>query len=392
MRTLAAPRRGKLAPRLAGVALAAVLLVAGFVAVYYADSATQSGGYDPALRYPARADVILLQPPPETPTDATPVGNLAVTLAGYARVPGARVAQPETLDRPTREALAAELVALFGTPAAPRVPDGSPLGDIAMTPEALATGARAYRRQCNQCHGLDGGGQGNAGEWMHPFPRDFRRGLFKVATHGGKPRPDELRRVLREGVPGTRMQAYDLVPDAELNDLIGYVIHLSQRGETELRAVVELTADEADPADAAGLARDLAEAVATDWHAAANAPPLKPVTLPAGDDVLRHGQALFAQNCLACHAGYGREESFRYDAWGVAVRVTDLTKGEWKWGKSPELAVARVRNGIPAANMPANPNLTDAETRDLAAFLLAMSRPDLLPEDVREAVYPDASE
>ena len=61
-------------------------------------------------------------------------------------------------------------------------------------------------------------------------------------------------------------------------------------------------------------------------------------------------------------------------------------------GREPADAVARVRNGIPAAGMPANPSLTAAEVLDLAAFTKAMSRPDLLPADVRAAVYPDAAE
>ena len=38
--------------------------------------------------------------------------------------------------------------------------------------------------------------------------------------------------------------------------------------------------------------------------------------------------------------------------------------------------------------MPANPSLTDAEVLDLAAFTKALSRPDLLPSGVREAVGP----
>ena len=186
------------------------------------------------------------------------------------------------------------------------------------------------------------------------------------------------------------MQAYDLISEADLNAVTAYVVHLSQRGEAERKVLVTLAADEGtEAAEVAAQVTAAAAKSAADWRAAALTPRASPVALPTGDDALRRGHELFAKNCLACHAGYGHAEAYRYDAWGVAARLPDLTRGEWKWGREPADAVARIRNGIPAANMPANPSLTDAEVLDLAAFTTALSRPDLLPEDVRDSVHPD---
>ncbi len=391
MRSFVVARRGRVSARLAALGVAAC---AGFAAVaWFGWSSSAPSGYDPGLRYPHRTDAIVLQPPPSEPRDATPVGNLTATLAGYVEVPGAHVVLPGAVPPAEREALTEALDDLFGTPAAPRVPDATAVGDLGMTPEHLAAGSQVYRRLCNQCHGLTGNGQGNAGDWIHPFPRDFRLGQFKIAAHGSRPSPGEMRRILREGVPGTRMQAYDLISDADLNAVTAYVVHLSQRGETELKVLVALANEEGiESAEVPTLVVAAAKKSAADWQAAAVTPKAPAVTLPTGEDALRRGHDLFARNCLACHAGYGHSDSYRYDAWGVAARVTDLTRGEWKWGREPADAVARIRNGIPAAAMPANPSLTAAEVLDLAAFTKAMSRPDLLPADVRAAVYPDAAE
>jgi len=388
MRRVVVARRGRLPLRLASLLFVCAVGVAGVTWLSW--SATESTGYDPALRYPLRTDAIVLQPPPVTPSAATPVGNLAATLAGYAELPGASVVLPGAATPDEREALTATLDTLFGTPAAPRVPGDAAVGELAMSPGQLAAGSQVYRRLCNQCHGLTGNGQGNAGDWIHPFPRDYRLGQFKVASHGARPSPGELKRVLREGVPGTRMQAYDLITDAELDAVTAYVVHLSQRGESELKTLVALAADEGtDPAEVPAMVTAAAAKSAADWQRAASTPKSPAVTLPTGDDALRRGHALFAANCLSCHAGYGHVEAFRHDAWGVAAKLPDLTRGEWKWGRTPADAVTRIRNGIPAANMPANPSLTDAEVADLAAFILTMSRPDLLPVDVRDAVNPD---
>ena len=386
--SLSVTRLGWVSVRLAALVAACSLALAGVAWLSW--SAAESSGYDPALRYPHRVDAIVLQPPPSEPRAATPVGNLTTTLAGYADVPGALVVLPGAVELAEREALTATLDELFGTPAAPRVPDPTPLGDLAISPTRLAAGSQVYRRLCSQCHGLTGNGQGNAGDWIQPFPRDYRLGKFKIASKGSRPSPDELRRVLREGVPGTRMQAYDLISEADLNAVVAYVIHLSQRGESELKTLVTLAnEDGTEPSEIPTLVTAAAKKSAADWQAAGLTPKLTPVTLPTGDDALRRGHVLFTQNCLGCHAGYGHAESFRYDAWGVAAKLPDLTRGEWKWGRTPADAVARIRNGIPAANMPANPSLTDAEVLDLAAFTTALSRPDLLPEDVRDSVHPD---
>jgi mono/diheme cytochrome c family protein len=92
--------------------------------------------------------------------------------------------------------------------------------------------------------------------------------------------------------------------------------------------------------------------------------------------------------CAACHRDYGRQDTYRYDVWGAVVKVHDLTRGEFRWGKDPATIAARVRHGIPPAGMPASSSLTDGQVADLVSFVRELGYPQRLPPDVREKVYP----
>jgi mono/diheme cytochrome c family protein len=341
----------------------------------------QHSGYDSALRYPPREDVIVVTPPSDTPTAPTPQGNLAAHFASYAQLPGAQIIDPHTIGVAEREALQATLLELFGTPAQPKTPTTSNAD--------MSRGSQVYRRQCASCHSLTGNSRG-PGEWMTPFPRDYRTGKFKTAITHSKPSPDALAATIRRGVPGTVMQAYDLMSDEDLKAVTGYVIHLAQRGETEIRVIRELAEEESSASEVPTLTRTMADKIAAEWQAAA-VPPPKLITPPTDTDSIRRGHKLFAHangaNCISCHAGYGKTETYRYDSWGIATRLPDLTRGEFRWGR--ESIALRIRHGIAASGMPSHPNLSEDEVRDLAAFVQVISQPERLPEDVRLAVYPN---
>src|SRR4051812_45377990 len=140
-----------------------------------------------------------------------------------------------------RTRLAGALNNIFGTPAGPRVqmPENEDtaitryqIETLKLTPAVLAQGRIEYRRYCMQCHGIARDGRGPTGPWVHPHPRDYRQGLFKfISTAEGKPRRDDLFRILKTGVEGTSMPSFALLGDEALEALVSYVIHLSLRGE-----------------------------------------------------------------------------------------------------------------------------------------------------------------
>src|SRR5205085_2022380 len=109
-------------------------------------------------------------------------------------------------------------------------------GDLKLDRKTLEKGSAIFRKQCLHCHGLPGDGRGPTGPWVNPHPRDFRQGFFKFASTDpaiGKPRREDIRRTLLNGIDGTSMPSFHLLPADDLENLISYVIHLSIRGEAE---------------------------------------------------------------------------------------------------------------------------------------------------------------
>jgi mono/diheme cytochrome c family protein len=92
-----------------------------------------------------------------------------------------------------------------------------------------------YREHCAHCHGISGDGAGPTAAFLDPFPRDYRRGLFKFTStaSGKRPTSEDLKRTVVEGIPGTAMPSFALLPEDEVDALIEYVKYLAIRGETE---------------------------------------------------------------------------------------------------------------------------------------------------------------
>ena len=76
--------------------------------------------------------------------------------------------------------------------------------------EHLTLGETVYKHMCTFCHGTDGNGGGKAMAYLFPWPRDFRKGVFKYRTtpSGSLPLDSDLFKVISRGVPGTAMPAW----------------------------------------------------------------------------------------------------------------------------------------------------------------------------------------
>jgi len=114
----------------------------------------------------------------------------------------------------------------------------------------LKQGRHIFLRQCMHCHGVAGDGNGptarNTFLKMKPWPRDYRQGLFKFTSvkFGSRPTRDDLKRTIREGLPGTYMPSFAMLEhdeDGGLDAVVEYVRWLSMRGQLE-----SLLADSAD--------------------------------------------------------------------------------------------------------------------------------------------------
>lgn len=243
---------------------------------------------------------------------------------------------------------------------------------------SLTRGSLTYRRLCLQCHGLTGAGDGAHAIELFAMPRDYRQGIFKFITAfpqagpqkkglspSGKPRREDLRRTIRRGLDGSMMPAFATLSDAELDDLVSYVIHLSVRGETEFATMkrVMQPADDDPDFDGPLLERLLVQnllAVLDNWGLAARSPiPIPPDHASTADDRLLsafRGYKLYHSaefGCAACHVNFGREPALKWDLWGTVVQPRNLVLGVYRGGRRGEDLYARLYGGIYPSGMTA---------------------------------------
>src|SRR5512143_1668693 len=79
-------------------------------------------------------------------------------------------------------------------------------------------GKQLYLAHCAQCHGEKGDGQGIAAPFLLPRPRDFTAGKFKIRNtpSGSLPTTEDLKHIIRVGMPYTAMPAWPQFDDQAL--------------------------------------------------------------------------------------------------------------------------------------------------------------------------------
>lgn len=247
------------------------------------------------------------------------------------------------------------LAELCGTPQEPRL-----LGQEDMDPQHLRLGARVYQRHCAACHGKSGDGAGPVAQYMNPRPRDYRKGVFKFMStpYGSKPLREDLVRTIRVGIRGTSMPSFDLLPDAELQAVVDYVLALTHRGELELRLAIEAENEgEIDPE----IVPDLVAEVLAPWQAAQEQVIVPTIAEPpyTRESIELGKQAFLTEKagCFKCHGadGTGRtsenEQGF-VDTWGQRTRAADLTSGLFHGGAEPVDIYRRIAGGVNGTPMP----------------------------------------
>lgn len=232
------------------------------------------------------------------------------------------------------------LEAMFGTPDNPYVlpESGLDLKKIQMAAgpvrsDQFGRETGLYRRHCAHCHGTTGDGMGPTALILDPYPRDYRQGKFKFKSteRAAKPTDYDLETVLHEGVQGTAMPSFGLLPEAQIKALVEYVKYLSMRGQTEIlltNLMADLSEDEKFSTTRETLIEEVLEPIAESWKSAPdqiiptdgdNAKPDIPL-----DESIAKGRELFygtKGNCAKCHgwSALGDGQTNDYDDWNKAV-------------------------------------------------------------------------
>jgi len=321
--------------------------------------------------------------------------------------------------RDHQQAVANILGAMFGTPDKPVALPQTGLKqawlDMAAGPvwSDKAGGKHGlYRRHCVHCHGISGDGQGPTAAILNPYPRDYRPGVFKFKSTfpAAEPTNEDLHRIINDGIPGTAMPSFALLPNDEREALVEYVKYLSIRGQMET-ALENHIADElgpedkfdpaSDPAIQKLVMDDLLGPIMESWNGA-NDQVIIPTedTIPKDDRTPQElqasidaGRKLFfgdRANCVKCHGptslGDGQQDD--YDNWSKAnnefIKATDALIGTIQTKKA-DLAAAQ---GDDATQIRQDLEAAQREYKDRVALLHTLLPPrNAIPRNLRIGTF-----
>ncbi|HBL31415.1 MAG TPA: hypothetical protein DD490_31710 [Acidobacteria bacterium] len=209
-------------------------------------------------------------------------------------------------------------------------------------------GGALYQKLCSQCHGEKGDGNGIAAPRLMPRPRDFTTGKFKIrhTPSGALPTDDDLRKIIREGMPYTSMPPWPQLSDQQVDELVA--------------AVKSFSPDFANP----------------------ERKPV-PITIPKApaysEESAKKGKEVYARiGCPACHGEIGRGDGpsapgLKDDA-GYFIRAADLTK-RWTYrgGPTREDIYRTFTTGVNGTPMPSfAESLTDEERWQLVDYIVSL--------------------
>ena len=213
---------------------------------------------------------------------------------------------------------------------------------------AGAGGGQVYAKYCAQCHGDRGDGRGYAAPYLRPAPRDFTSGKYQIRSTptGALPTDDDIRRVIRNGIPYTAMPAFPDLTDGQVDELVQVLKGFS-------------------PKFASGAAPE-------------------PLELPNdpgySEDRIEEARKVYQQiGCAGCHGqedrGDGPSAPTLRDDWGQVVRAADLSR-PWTFngGATREdvfRSISTGLNGTPMAGFQSA--LSDEQRWLLVDFISSLS-------------------
>ena len=231
-------------------------------------------------------------------------------------------------------------------------------------------GQHLYMLHCSACHGSQGDGTGYAARHVFPPPRNLRTEPMRlVSTRNGVPSREDIRKVIKLGIPGTAMVPLDTLTDQELDLLVDVVLQMRRDGVRQ-QYVAQLESDD-EPIDE----DDVQEVVQL------RTTPGEVVTVPelgeADANSLVLGKRLYSeQACQSCHgeSGTGDQEMPLFDDAGHPDFPRDLVHDLFKGGNQPAAIYLRILLGMPGTPHPANVNMTSPQLIALSHYCRSLGQ------------------
>src|SRR5262245_27337806 len=101
----------------------------------------------------------------------------------------------------------------------------------AKNPGPATPGQKLYAQHCAGCHGANGDGNGPAGAFLFPKPRNFQFGKYRLVKTGNQvPSQADLEALLVRGMPGSSMPSWAHLKPDERALLVHEVYRLTGEG------------------------------------------------------------------------------------------------------------------------------------------------------------------
>lgn len=246
---------------------------------------------------------------------------------------------------------------------------GEPAPAPAPREHAAVDGAAVYAKNCAACHGLTGEADGPTSMSLVPKARRFGADKFRLGTTANSvPTDADVAGLVRRGIPGSAMPAFDKLTDEEVAAVTGHVRTLARAGAYKKLLAKASESGDADPAE-------LLEIVDRQLE------PSQPLAVPASfvstPEALAHGREVYTTVCAQCHGPAGRGDGPQVKELknedGSPTRPRDLTAGVFKCGGAPGQVYARIMLGMPGTPMPSNGHLPARDVNDVLAYVLSLS-------------------
>lgn len=212
-------------------------------------------------------------------------------------------------------------------------------------------GGMIYSMSCIHCHGAKGRGDGAAsifiGPYSHPRPNDFTRGVFKFrSTESGQlPTLEDLKRTIREGIPGY-MPSFRTLGEDKIRQVALYVNRQFIGDELPTETTIEYV-----------------EHVGPYVYSM---------------DSVQRGERLYQDlKCFECHGegGKGGRTDLR-DERGLSIKPVDLSRSEtFGNGISHEDIYRTIMTGLDGTPMPGYGDLfkgREQQAWDLVHYILSL--------------------